>query len=539
MQGTFLITSGAYAGAEFVSIFGRLPPAFLPVGNRRLYEHQARAIEAFKGRKLLSLPDDFTMGEADRETISALGFEVVLVLEGLSLGASVRHVLDAAGAGEGELRILHGDTLIEGPPLDGTDMVSEGYTDEYYSWAEWRLGKAGAVEFFEGLPAGTEPRCVLTGYFSFSDAALLARSLEEAENGFIAGLSLYAQTRRLAPVPTGRWLDFGHLETYYKSRAHMTTERAFNKLSITRHVVAKSSADKAKMEAEEFWYANIPPKVKVFTPQFLGGYSEGDTHGYEIEHLYLSTLSDLYVFGRLPSYVWQRIFRACDNFLTECGKFPAESEEAADAARDAAKLYLPKTLDRLEEFAKTSGTDLDKGWSFAGRDVFGLGEIAELTAARIAPVAPEDLRILHGDFCFSNILYDFRANAIRLVDPRGGSVAGRPAIHGDPRYDIAKLYHSAVGGYDLIMAGRYGLEDDGAYALSLDLYAEAGWEERQAAFLDHSFAGLNVEAAQAPAISVLLFLSMLPLHGDAPERQRALLANALRLFLMLGGGQGG
>jgi hypothetical protein len=32
------------------------------------------------------------------------------------------------------------------------------------------------------------------------------------------------------------------------------------------------------------------------------------------------------------------------------------------------------------------------------------------------------------------------------------------------------------------------------------------------------------------AIVVHLFLSMLPLHSDRPDRQRAFLANALRLF---------
>jgi hypothetical protein len=35
------------------------------------------------------------------------------------------------------------------------------------------------------------------------------------------------------------------------------------------------------------------------------------------------------------------------------------------------------------------------------------------------------------------------------------------------------------------------------------------------------------------AASVLLFLAMLPLHAEAPRRQRAFIANALRLFVEL------
>ena len=35
-----LIASAAYVNSEFQIEFGKLPPAFLPVGNRRLFERQ-------------------------------------------------------------------------------------------------------------------------------------------------------------------------------------------------------------------------------------------------------------------------------------------------------------------------------------------------------------------------------------------------------------------------------------------------------------------------------------------------------------------
>ncbi len=36
----FLIMSGAYVGQELESEFGRIPPSFLPLGNRPLFQHQ-------------------------------------------------------------------------------------------------------------------------------------------------------------------------------------------------------------------------------------------------------------------------------------------------------------------------------------------------------------------------------------------------------------------------------------------------------------------------------------------------------------------
>ena len=54
--------------------------------------------------------------------------------------------------------------------------------------------------------------------------------------------------------------------------------------------------------------------------------------------------------------------------------------------------------------------------------------------------------------------------------------------------------------------------------------------ERQTDFRQRTFGGLKVSNSAAEPISILLFLSMLPLHADRPDRQRAFLANALRLF---------
>ncbi|MGY9003499.1 MAG: hypothetical protein ACKVIF_09960, partial [Rhodospirillales bacterium] len=50
-----------------------------------------------------------------------------------------------------------------------------------------------------------------------------------------------------------------------------------------------------------------------------------------------------------------------------------------------------------------------------------------------------------GDPTFSNILIDDKLRAW-FIDPRG--YFSRPGAFGDPWYDFAKLYYSAVGGYD-------------------------------------------------------------------------------------------
>jgi len=531
--GTLLITSGAYAGPDFVSTFGLLPPAFLPVGNQRLYEHQAAVTAGLKCRKILSIPQDFEIEPHEKERLNALEFELIPVPTGLSLGASVGYVMDTAGIISGEFRILHGDTLISGLPLADTDIVSEGTSSEYYAWAECKATDNGAVEFVDGLMAGQSSthggeRQVLSGYFCFQDAELYRMALNDADEAFVPSLNAYARKNPLQTKTAGDWLDFGHLDRYYKSRAQITTERSFNAIDISPRTVRKSSEDNFKMDAEVNWFESISPSIKTYAPQFLGASNGEATNGYETEYLYLSPLSDLHVFGRLPTFVWQRIYQSCDEFLTACREHrPDGSIPGCDS------LYLDKTLERLETYAKQTGTSLKNGWTFDELALPSLQEIAEQCAREIPSVSEQHVQVMHGDFCFSNIFYDFRSNAIRVVDPRGYVDAGKLSIFGDIRYDIAKLYHSVIGEYDTIVSGVYALQDDGGTSLALTLPDTPNLRERQKVFKARKFAGLSISEAATEPIAVLLFLSMLPLHEDRLDRQRAFLANALRLFQQL------
>jgi aminoglycoside phosphotransferase len=63
--------------------------------------------------------------------------------------------------------------------------------------------------------------------------------------------------------------------------------------------------------------------------------------------------------------------------------------------------------------------------------------------------------IIHGDCTFSNTLVD-NLNQVWFIDPRG--TFGKSKIYGDPRYDWAKLYYSAVGNYDKINSKKFSVD---------------------------------------------------------------------------------
>lgn len=123
--------------------------------------------------------------------------------------------------------------------------------------------------------------------------------------------------------------------------------------------------------------------------------------------------------------------------------------------------------------------------------------------------------IIHGDFCFSNILYDFVNQIIRLIDPRGSF--GAKGIYGDPRYDMAKLRHSVAGMYDFIVSDLFEVREDkdGFQAVIFNMQNLNPVIEN----FDHKLIENGYNIQHIKLIEGLLFISMLPLHQDYPKRQ--------------------
>ncbi len=514
-----VIVSAAYAIGELCAEFGRLPPAFLPIGQRRLYELQLEWSKDYYDEIVLTLPSDYALSEHDRGALERSRVRVFRTDPDLPLHRSLCECLDEVGV-RGRLDVLYGDTLFSRVAPE-PDSIVVGRTREHYDWK---------VEAHDEDPGHED--LVWAGLFSFSDGGRM-RELVQHTDSFMAAVEQYsARCIPMARREVEQWYDFGHVHTYFRSKQAVSTARHFNAMAIRGGVVTKSSADCTKMEAEAAWFESAPARVRVYLPQFLGRKRDRDgaTTGYSLEYMPLLSLSDLLVFGRLPKKAWKEILRSCTQFLQDAARIPVPGEWSA---RQAEKLYLHKTIDRVEDYARASGISLEHGWSIDGMPVPDIRRIIAHAWDRIASASAGVESFCHGDFCFSNILYDFRAQRIKVIDPRGLDGDGRSTSFGDARYDVAKLAHSAVGLYDLFVAGRYSVIARG-HALELAV------PEREALCLadvlcDLELRGKPIAAWDAHPIMVLLFLSMLPLHADDPRRQLGLLANALRLFREMNG----
>ncbi len=516
MKKVLVITSAQYVSLDMQSEFGRVPPVFLPLQGKFLLTNQLNSFKSKFDLIVLTLPEDFCLSKWQRKIVDEWSIRVVCMSASLQLGESICRSIDSIDLAPYHLTLLHGDTLFSSvKSSDDVDFVSAHKTNSVHEWSVLQDNQFRKVnvEFF------SNPEEIVSGVFGFGSPDLLQQYIKRNEYNFIEALSEYNGKRPFVLVKKHLWWDFGSLQTYYQSKKNFSTERAFNCIKVNGPVLTKSSAQSHKMMAESRWFSDIPSECKVYTPQL---YSV-QKNGYSMEYLNLCTLSELFVLCKIPLLYWNQILRSCSNFLEACATHRPTNPVPV------AHLYNGKVDDRIAAI-RIAEIDTNSPVTVNGERLSSIENIVNELREKILPVKSDFVRIAHGDFCFSNILYDFRAQIIRTVDPRGYVVKGKPTIYSDFRYDIAKLMHSVIGYYDLIVAGAYDLEVVEQNVFNLNIYL--GQVQRNVSLLFENWLERNFSADSdaIKAITVLHFLTMIPLHSEDKRRQIALFSNGLNLY---------
>jgi len=509
----YLITSAAYITGDLATEYGKIPPTFLPLQNKQLYIHQL-ALFNKEETVVLSLPEGFVIPKNDKLFFDESKVNIVYVPIGLSLGQSIVYVLNITANYNEPLRILHGDTLFYSIPTE-LDIYSIAQTLDNYDWDISEEFKTNEY--------------IYAGFFSFSDQILLIQSITKASYNFIGGILNYKRLNKVSEKKSDMRLDFGHANTFYQSRINFTTQRVFNTLEIDGFSVKKWSEDKIKILGEANWFNSMPIEIKKYIPSLWDFGEHGKKGYYQIEYFYLSSLADLFVYGRNEFFIWKNILTACNQFLSNCLIFKPEKEDEITSLTK--RLYKEKTDKRLHLFSSENNVDLNKEWLYNGIKVPSINQIVKEINDSICEITTQHLSIIHGDFCFSNILYNFRTKSIKVIDPRGIDIDRNQTIYGDIRYDIAKLSHSVLGLYDFIISGVFEYEEIAPYNVKFNIPIDENVKKVQSFFVSLKLGGFSIKEANTFPILIHLFLSMLPLHNENKLRQRALLANAIRLYL--------
>lgn len=416
-------------------------------------------------------------------------------------------------------------------------FCQEDYMSDTWTYFDEKDGRI--VRIYDKEPVKEEVRKKLfVGVFQFTDAACFRKCLESAFKQdslqigtFYYALQEYSKIHSMRPVLTNNWFDIGHEDKYYNSKLEVRA-REFNHITIdkNRGILKKTSDDKDKFIGEIKWYLKLPADVEYVRPRIFN-YSTAYVNPYvSMEYYAYHTVHELFLYGDLTLQQWIDIF---NRIRFVCDDFKRYTVQDANIRQALEEMYLTKTLQRFEKMKKDERfiAFFESPITVNGKRYLSLNEII-IALEKAIPKMLYDVdtfNIIHGDLCFANIMVDSNFSFIKMIDPRGKF--GIYDIYGDFRYELAKLFHSVDGKYDFIIKDLFDLDyNTETSCINYRIQDRKREFDLYKVFLNTFAAEIGNDLRKIELIEALLFLSMIPLHGESMRHQMVMLGTGLEIL---------
>lgn len=428
-------------------------------------------------------------------------------------------------------QIILGDTVIgEKFPEDDDVFLASDNFQHSRRWCLVSLEKSHIKSFYEKENTSPDGKLALVGYYKLSDTKLLKECVEKALHQNKTQLSdaftLYNLTKKISVKNTKHWNDLGHISGIVETRISLFNAREFNNIKVNQQLgtIIKKSEKKQKLEDEMRWYLNLPKELSPLAPRVINFETKGKTSSLEMELFGYSNLAEYFVYGNENHEDWLYILDKLFDVhkLMDSFKAPNKKEELEE-------LYINKTIDRISQIKKQHEFKdiLSKDYiTINGKEYKNLPLIEGSIIQKCEELAEydEEFSVVHGDYCFSNILFDPMHYVFRLIDPRGRFKT--QTIYSDPRYDYAKLRHSLIGLYDFIVLGLYNIRET-ASGFELKILCTKDINTLKESF-DTLLKKNGFNIKEIALIEALLFLTMIPFHSDDTNRQKSFYLIAIK-----------
>lgn len=532
-----IIIPAAKIVPEELQKLGKLPAIIYPINQRIVFDflyEQYR--EKCAGMDIICYEKADTV---QRGLNKYLGTDVsIKVLDELGdLGHTIYFGLTGV---DNPVVINFADTIVFDNILDeaaDSFFCQEDYMSDTWTYFEEQDGLI--TEVYDKLTVNANIRKRLfVGVFKFQDAAYLRFCLERAfaaENltmsTFYFAMKLYSEKYPMKPVITTNWFDIGHEDKYYNSKLEVRA-REFNHITIdkNRGILRKSSDDKDKFIGEIKWYLKLPADIEYVRPRIFDYSTSYDAPYVSMEYYAYHTVHELFLYGDLSYQQWIDVFSRIRFICEDFKRYKVSDNNIIPSIED---MYLTKTLQRFDKLRIDDrfAAFFNKPIEVNGKRYCSLNDIVVV----LNKVIPEmlynikEFNIIHGDLCFANMMVDSNLSFIKVIDPRGKF--GAYDIYGDPRYELAKLFHSVDGKYDFIIKDLFDIEYDMEKAsIRFEIQDRKRDFDLYGVFLDTFASEIGDNIQQIELIEALLFLSMIPLHGESITHQMAMMGTGLEIL---------
>jgi len=429
---------------------------------------------------------------------------------------------------EKKILVILGDTLIDNnlSELMNKDrnfvLISENFVDSK-NWCVITKKQEKVDEIFDkkDLENGKKYYALVGCYF-FNNSKLLKNTLEkfsEDDNLEISSIiEKIKEKEEFDSINVEKWHDVGHLENYFSTKQFVLKTRYFNTLQFDDQgeSVVKTSTNNEKLIDEINWYKSVPEELQDLIPKVLDSSTRNNPF-VKLEYIKNPTLSELWIYSEFSIEFWKTVIR---DLFTIIQRFKNHKCQVTKQEYDS--MYFKKTCNRIDELVETNSIFkkiFDEDFILINNKKFKNWKLLKEKIKETIDTIynDEDNCLIHGDLYFSNILYDTESKKFKLIDPRG---KWGNKISGDIKYDLAKIRHSVIGGFDTIINGLYSANYLGQNRIEYKIFNSKN-NKIIGDELDRNIKK-NWKLDEIKIIEGLLFISMLPLHKDNPERQLAL-----------------
>lgn len=427
------------------------------------------------------------------------------------------------------------------------DNISEVEGDAYYCQEDYMSDTwtffdemAGVITNIYDKKSVNEKmrKKLFVGVFQFTNSGYFKQCLEAAFEAkdrkmstFYYALMKYSEKYPMQSIMTNNWFDIGHENQYYNTKLEVKA-REFNHITIDkdRGILKKTSDDKEKFVGEIKWYLKLPADVEYVRPRIFD-YSTSYTDPYvAMEYYAYHTVHELFLYGDLNYHQWEDIFKrirfVCDDFK----RYTVKDANIKAALED---MYLTKTLQRFDKLKDDTRFKafFKKSITVNGVTYRSLSAVSNMLEKAIPALLYDvnQFHIIHGDLCFANMMVDNNFSFIKVIDPRGKF--GSFDIYGDTRYELAKLFHSVDGKYDFIIKDLFTIDYNlESASLNYSILDRKRDFDLYSVFVDVFKSEIGEDLNKIELIEALLFLSMIPLHGESINHQMAMLGTGLDIL---------
>ncbi len=283
--------------------------------------------------------------------------------------------------------------------------------------------------------------------------------------------------------------------------------RYFNDVVASGETIVKKSSNIKKIHAEYTFLSTVPEQLQAFFVPVRNYEEHEGWAAYTMPKLPLLDASVRYINGNLRG-------RVLETFLRDVGEYLSVAEAMRKpATADTYAFIADKCLTRFEELREWEHFTQLEAFVQAHTEFDSVDAVFQQLMSLLKRYKKDLMAagqvFSHGDLCLSNMLYDETAGLLQLIDPRGGLAT---ESYRSPYYDLAKLSHSLLGGYDHIINGVAGVAFDEVMRAKLVLGIDAMDDVRDAFVEMVEANGRSLKLVRL--VEASLFLSMLPLHTE-------------------------